>query len=247
MKRNKLKLNIEKTKCMLIKGKRRGESLHSRELNIKINGVIINETREMIYLGVIIDNKLSLKENNQYVAKKVAKKIGFLSRVSKNLSARAIITIYKSIIAPHFDFCSSILFLADGEDKSMFQKLQNRAMRIILCGNHYTSVSMMRKTLQWQTVWQRVVARTLQFVYKIKNNLLPEYLRVLLQYNSEVHAYPSRRRNDFRLPNVKKSSTQNNLFYKGLKMFNEMPEDLKNESNYNKFKRIINEYVKEKF
>lgn len=244
LKANKLKLNVDKTKCMIIKGKRNNVV---NDVTIRICGVPIDETNEMKYLGVLIDNKLNFKTNNQYVIKKVAKKIGFMSRVAKNLTAKATITLYKSIIAPHFDYCSSLLFLADSEDKQAFQRLQNRAMRIILWANRYTSVSMMLETLKWQSVWQRVVARTLQFVFKMKNGLLPDYLCGLLRYNSEVHTYPCRNRENFRLPNVKKASTQNNLFYKGLKIFNELNDDLKREQNYAIFKKKIDHYVKHNF
>jgi ribonuclease HI len=44
-----------------------------------------------------------------------------------------------------------------------------------------------------------------------------------------------------------KTMSQNNLFYKGLKMFNEINDEIKNESELTEFKRKIEEYVKIKF
>ena len=172
------------------------------------------------------------------------KKIGFLARLANKLTVTAKITIYKSIIAPHFDFCSSILFLADQEDKTKFQKLQNRAMRVILKCNRYTSVARMVDALQWQTVWQRIVSRSLQFIFKVKNGWLPQYLEAFIRYNTDVHTYQSRRRCDFRTPLLKKTSSQNNIFFKGLKLFNSLPQEIKNETKFSRFKRKINEYVK---
>lgn len=67
---NKLKLNIKKTKCMLINNKDK-----TIDFEIIINGVKIENVQSFKYLGVIIDNKLSLNENVLNVCKKVAKKI----------------------------------------------------------------------------------------------------------------------------------------------------------------------------
>lgn len=239
--KNKLKLNVEKTKCMFIKGNRNRDDT---AIQIHINGELIARTSQMKYLGVLIDDRLNFKENNSYICKKVAKKIGFFARVARNLTTSAKINLYKSIIATHFDYCSSLLFLADCEDKNTFQKLQNRAMRVILGCSRYTSVARMLEALQWQSVRQRIISRTLQFIFKVKNDSLPVYLKEFVHYNAEVHTYPSRRRNDFRLPNVKKSSTQNNIFFRGLQMYNDMPNEIKNESNINIFKRKVNNYIK---
>lgn len=241
MNKNKLKLNVDKTKCIMIKGKRTHDL---SQYNIEINGAKIEKTDQIKYLGVIIDDQLNFKENNLYISKKVAKKIGFFARIAKNMTTSAKINVYKSIIAPHFDYCSSLLFVADGEDSNMFQKLQNRAMRVVLGCNKYTSIAFMTDALQWQTVKQRVVSRTMQFVFKVKNDMLPRYLTEFLRYNSDIHTYPSRRKDDFRIPQANKSSTRRNVFYAGLKFFNEMPEEIKIETSFAKFKKLVNKYVK---
>jgi hypothetical protein len=44
----------------------------------------------------------------------MANKVGFLGRIQQKLTKTAKITIYNSIILPHLDFCSSILFLTRG-------------------------------------------------------------------------------------------------------------------------------------
>jgi len=47
--------------------------------------------------------------------------------------------IYKSIIAPHFEYCA-ILMVNIGETQlGMLQRVQNRAMRVILHSDKYTT------------------------------------------------------------------------------------------------------------
>lgn len=78
-----------------------------------MNGVELETVDKIKYLGIIIDNKVNLKENIQLVCKKVARKIGLFSRISKNLTYKARVMVYTATIAPHFDYCASLLLTAN--------------------------------------------------------------------------------------------------------------------------------------
>jgi hypothetical protein len=86
----------------------------------------------MKYLGVEIDEKLNFKRHVDTKLKKMGKKVGFLGRIQEKLTKTAKMTIYNSIISPHQDFCSSILFLFNEEDLNRLQVIQNGAMKKIL-------------------------------------------------------------------------------------------------------------------
>lgn len=70
---NKLKLNLKKTKYMVIK---KNSKVHF-DLNIKMNEEAIERTYVMKYLGVMIDCNLKMKSHHEYMCSKIAKKIGF--------------------------------------------------------------------------------------------------------------------------------------------------------------------------
>src|ERR1700761_2321096 len=80
---------------------------------VTINGSEIEKVNEFKYLGVVIDNRLNMKVHIDYICKKVAKKIGFLARISRKMPIQHRVLLYKSIIAPHFECCPSILFTCD--------------------------------------------------------------------------------------------------------------------------------------
>lgn len=154
------------------------------------------------------------------------------------------ILLYKSIISPHFEYCPSILFMCDGNEFDKLQKLQNRAMRIILRCGKTTSISLMQEALCWMSVKQRVVFQTMILVYKIKHQIAPPCMTRNVSYVRDAHAYPMRNADDFRLKTVTKASTTKTVFHKGLQMFNVLPNELKNEKNFNKFKKLLSSYVK---
>lgn len=121
-----------------------------------------------------------------YVCKKTAKKVRVLSRLSRNLTMWARIRIYKSIIAPHFDYCSSLLFSSDQSAFDSMQLIQNPTLRSVLLCKKLTPISFMLDALNWLSVKQRVYATTLSFIFKLKNKLLPQYLMEMVTYNSDM-------------------------------------------------------------
>lgn len=190
------------------------------------------------YLGV---------QNFNFVIKKVAKKVGLLGRLSKKMTAWSIITVYKAIIAPHIDYCSSMLFMNTDSELSKLQVLQNKVMRLILKCSKYTHIKDMLSALNFQSVKQRIIFNTLVLIFKIKNQLLPNYLNSILKLNSDVHERSMRRRSQFRLPLFLRSRSQNSVFYRGLKLFNELPDEIRRCVNLMQFKKSCSIYVKMNF
>lgn len=236
---NKLKLNTEKTNYMFITNK-----VIKEDFELKVNNEKLNRVKETKYLGVVIDEKLKFSSNTSYILKKMAKKINFLGRIKRKVSISTRIKIYMSIIAPHIEYCSSILFLCNKGEIAKLQKLQNRGMRIILGMSRYTSSKFMRSCLKWMSVKQRIFFNVLVLVFKIKNNLVPKYLQKYIRYNSEVIKKNLRNKNDFCLPVIFKSENRNNLYFKGVKLFNDLPPKLKECKSLVQFKRLANIYIK---
>ena len=56
------------------------------------------------------------------------------------------------------------------------QKLQNRAMRVILKCSKYTNIETMLDSLEWLYIKNFVEYNVLIFIYKMLNNMLPQYL-----------------------------------------------------------------------
>jgi exonuclease III len=243
LKANKLMLNLSKTKFQIITHK---STNRSAELQVYIDQQQLEKVEVIKYLGVLIDSKLNFNDNFNYVLKKMEKKINFLGRIRKKLTRRSKITVYKAIISPHVDYCSSILYLATKEQMRRLQLVQNRAMRIVLdCGWRTSRVEMLN-SLGWQTVEQRIRFNTLVLVHKIKNGLVPNYLTNKVTFRQNTR-YPLRNASDFGLPKVKKTATQNSVFYNGLKLYNELPNNVKETNNMNEFKKQCSLYVKSKF
>ena len=236
---NRLKVNVCKTKCLEI-----GSSSEEVTGQVVMDGEEIETVGHIKYLGVLIDCKLNFKENFEHVCKKIARKVGVLSRLSKDLTFGARCSIYQSVIAPHFDYCSSILFLGNEAEFDKLQKLQNRVMRVVLRCSRYTSIEIMLNALNWLSVKQRVYKSTLTFIHRLKSVKLPKYLNELVVYNRDIHNYPTRSKDDFHLKRKGTVAAERCLFHKGVCVYNNLPVDIKRENSETLFKRKLIERLK---
>lgn len=240
---NKLKLNVDKTKVMIISNKK----IDRNNVNIFINGSRLEIENEIKYLGIIIDDKLRFDKNNDYLCKKIGKKVNVLSRLRHELSTGQITMLYKTLIQPHFTYCSSILFLSTKNDLDRLQSLQNKCMKNILRVSKYTSTNLLNETLQILSVRQMIIYRTMIFIFKIINGNAPIYLTNKIKYRNEIHNRHIRNSNYLEPVNATKACSQNSLFFKGIRMFNELPREIREEPNPASFERKLKSYVKHQF
>lgn len=242
--KNKLKINIQKTKSMVITTRYKYNSIDFNTVKLYMNNIEIEVVTEFKYLGCYLDNNLVFTTHFDYIYKKISKKLYFFSRVASTLSVETNITVYNTIIQPHFDYCASLLYSLGSNKLSVLQKLQNRGMRIILKCNRYVPIGFMLASLQWLSVTDRLYYFSMIFIFKIKNKLLPPYFDQFIIYNNEVHNYDTRTNNNFYINRQNLSQTMNGLFYKGLNEFNKLPTNIKKSNNLPEFKRNILKYIK---
>lgn len=248
LKINKLKLNNDKTKCMIITTSptKRVSFLEA----LGENGIFIaNEKIEIVdvskYLGIIIDSHLKFDKHITFISKKIGKKIGCMARMASFLSPQIKLTLYKSLISPHFDYCSSIFWNMNKQNFEILQKLQNKCMRVILMCNRRTHINDMLKATQLLSVKQRVMYNTYLLIFKMKNNLVPSYLCSKIIYNSDVHNYNTRKKNDLFYGSHKTEMKNKSIFQSGFSMFNKLPDPIKSDTNIVSFKKnLIEEILK---
>jgi hypothetical protein len=132
---SKLTVNVGKTKYMV---------LNSSNLNeLKMDGTNLERVTTIKYLGIMINENMTFKQNTELVIRKISKKVYFLTRMKKMIGRKNKIFFYKTLIQPHLDYCSSILFLSCDQELKRIQKICNRALRAILLRDWMVNVHQM--------------------------------------------------------------------------------------------------------
>ena len=123
---NKLSLNVGKTKFTCFHTAQRIVAYPE----LKINNFIIDRATEFNFLGLIISSNMKWKKHIDHIALKVSKIIGIMYRLKFILPSDVLLTIYNSLILPHFNYCH----LAWGSNITAGHKLhllQKKAVRIV--------------------------------------------------------------------------------------------------------------------
>ena len=153
------------------------------------------------------------------------------------LFRRNIILFYNSYILLHHDFywiilgnCSSTL-----EDKVV--KLQKRSARVILDCDLYTPSSELFKERNSQTFPERVTYQYVIIMYRIINNICPDYLKHYVSYTSDVSCrdtwYTSCNQLCSQKPNCERF--HKSCMYSGAAIWNSLPLHVKNATSVNTF------------
>lgn len=186
---------------------------------------------------------MRFEDHCDYMLKKIGKKISFLNRIGNTISVYTRCLVYKSIIAPHFEYCATLLLCMGETQIKKLQIAQNRAMRVILQCERTTRIQIMLNALQFMSVRQRLYYNVCLFIFKIVDGILPKQLRNKLDFVKEMSVSRTRQADNIVIQLLKTSSAQKRLFYEGVKMYNALPTFLKQCVEINPFKRMLKEHI----
>ena len=127
---NKLSLNKSKTGYMLIGSHQKLKQCNS-DSQMKTGDTLIQRVTGTKSLGIMIDETLTLHSNTDLITKKVNKGLHVLKRLRDLVDMGTLVTVYKTLIQPHFDYCSQVLGCLRITLQNHLQRLQNKAVRII--------------------------------------------------------------------------------------------------------------------
>ena len=130
-------------------------------------------------LGVTIRNTLCWDAHIDHLIKKCNSYLFLLSRIKVFLSRRDRILFNNSYILAHLDLCCIIWGNCSSTLTDKLVKFQKRASRVILDCDFYTPSSELFKELNWQTFPKRVTYQKAMLMYRIINNIFPDYLKLL--------------------------------------------------------------------
>ena len=105
---NKLKVNIKKSKSLLICTKQRRLKLGNPELKLKLNNEHVECVKEHTILGLVVDNDLTWSSHINLLCRKLSTIIGLLWRIKDYLSYDMKIMYYNSFIVSRMDYCICI-------------------------------------------------------------------------------------------------------------------------------------------
>ena len=231
---NKLSINFAKTKHMIVK-----HAKNQTEPVVKIAGKTLSNVNQYEYLGIILDDKLTMNSYVDSMWKTANSKIGILTKIRRFVSVKTATKIYKTMIRPHLDYIDFVVDSSSTDRVKKLDSLKKKALRRI----EYNMNPQDRKDYQ-----------ILQDEYKIED------LRLRRKRNlvKIIHT----RREKLKLPEIDslrktRSSTKvkiNNKFknitkvynsplYRGARLWEMLPDDIQKEENKYVFKKRVKNFI----
>ncbi len=243
---NKLTLNYEKTKYMIIGSQQRLGNL-SYEPKIIINGHQIKRVYEKEVLGIVIDDKLNWNRQNDEQCNKISKNINLLKKAKDFVGLDTLQTVYNALVMPHFNYCSTIWHNNNQKHLDKLYKLQKRAARIITKSDYTIRSSHIFQKLSWKPINLLLKRRDLFMTFKAIKGLLPDNI-VQLFHTCENSGYELRSNNlKLSQPKPKTNFLKNSFSYRGAACWNNIPTSLlnrlKESTSLRAVQSLINDYI----
>ena len=148
--------------------------------------------------------------------------------------------IYKSIILPHFDYCSQVWGCLGKVLSDKLQRLQNRAFRIISREGYETRSKDILNKAGFFDLQTRREQQLAVVMYKIKHKMLPNYLQDIFVSTQQVHYHNTRQREcNYALSMPNTNAMKKSFGYRGAETWNNLPTELKSQKGLSTFKSKI--------
>ena len=220
---NRLTINIDKTNCLFISNVASSAPTGS----ILLNNHELDFVPESRFLGVLIDQNLRFDKHINYVCGKISKCIGILFRIRPLLPEACLRNLYFSLIHPYILYCLPVFGASYSTHLEPLRILQKRAVRLISNAaflDHTDPLFFNNKILKLDDQYKLSIG-----CFAFKNpNLIATHVR--------PHSHFTRNREIPLPPFERLRSTQQSVIFNVVKVWNDVPESIKQCRSLHSFK-----------
>ncbi len=207
---------------------------------VEINKIPVPQTNTFQCLGVNLDEKLSWEKHIDSVYHKISAGIGAIKRIKPYVPCKTLHDVYKTLIQPHFDYCSPLWDNCGLGLQDKLQKFQNRAARVITGADYDVRSSEVLNKLGWETLARRQELNKLVLMYKVLgNHTAPNLKDLFSRRNASQNIYDLRNsETDLSLKKPKTEFLKKTFGYSGAILWNSLPQDVKAAESITSFKTM---------
>ena len=244
---NKLTLNIKKSNFVIFCPPQRKLTHQPRIVIFDSNQnkkVALEHKDYVKHLGILIDKNLSWKHHIDYIAIKVSRTVGLITKLRHFLPTHTLLNIYHALVTPYLTYGLAIWGQACKSYLDKLLKLQKRALRFIFFADyseHAIPLFLDAQVLPIKFLYYESIAN---LMFDVRNTSAPSNIQDLFQDISNVHSYNTRSStsNNFYTKPSRLSVLANSFSRIGVKVWNEIPQALRDLSK-NAFKRKLKQIL----
>jgi hypothetical protein len=240
---NRLSLNVTKTHYIQFTVKR----CDVKNLGININGVCIEAVQSTRFLGVEVDSQLSWKPHLASIERKLSSSVGVLRRVRYKINLKTACMLYDILILPYLNYCNIVWASTYKTNLGKIHILQKKALRSIALVSSTARSMPLFYRYQKLSIYDVHLMHLATFMYSLQNHLLPESTRNYINVVPKPHNHSTRLCKKMYIPFARLSTSIFSLHIMGPKIWNEIPESLKDSSSLVLFKNAYAIYLLQRY
>lgn len=211
---NNLRINLDKTKIIHF---RQRTSLP--DINLNYQGTTIENVETIKFLGITIDYKLTWIPHTEEICKKLSKFVYALKRIRTIANIEAAITAYHGYVASLLRY--GVIFWGNSTNKSQIFLTQKKCIRAIFG---------LKSTDSCRPYFHSKKLLTFPSIYILETALYVKKHLHLYEHYVPTQNISLRPRNEFKIypPDSKTTLFKRNILDMGPKIYNKIPNNLKN-------------------
>ena len=166
-------------------------------------------------------------------------RIGVLERIRNNLTVDSANKVYQSLVFPVIDYCDVAWSSIGKIERDRLDRAHRRAAKIVL----KTKDSDAEKNLEWLPLSIRRDMQTINLTFKCLKGSPSMFFKDYFRVFRTIHNTRGSRKN-LMLPKVRIETAWRSFYFNGSKLFNDIPNELKDPNSVMIFKTRILEFYR---
>ena len=241
---NKLKLNEAKTEFFVAASAHNLKKLG--DVSLLLDNAEVFPSKTIRNLGVVFDNQMCMSDHVTQLSKSINWLIRNLNRIRPYIDVNTCHNIVRTLVLSRLDYCNVLLNGISKKDLRRLQMLQNRCARLVCLKPKFEHVTPLLNQLHWLPISERIVYKTLLYVYKSLKGLSPQYIQDCLIVRKQS-PNPMRTRSSgsthFFVPKTKRCAGDRAFSVVAPRLWNKLPVDIRNATSLNVFKSLLKTYL----
>ena len=203
-----------------------------------IHGTSLDSQNSAKYLGITLDTKLDWNEHINSVFRKACFMQSFLERNLQKCPPNVKETCFNALVRPILEYASCVWDPHKQTHIDRLEKIQKRAARFITGNRKFAHGNTSRNysLLDWSPLQERRAKLKATMIFKIQNNLIE------ISKNKLVPSPTPRHQFNFQVPHSKLDLHKNSFFPSSIRLWNNLPDDIKTQADINRFKSLIGKF-----
>ena len=168
---NRLSINKDKTKYTLFHKAREKDNIPLKLPPLFMSDREVKRITSVKYLGVLIDEHFTWKENITVIESKVSKNLGILYRARRVLDSTALKNLYFSFIHSYLNYGNIVSTSTSRTKLKKLASKQKQALRIVY--NESTDIKEIMVRMKVLNIYKLNIYQILNFMFRIKTNTAP--------------------------------------------------------------------------